>query len=111
MILKRLFISDTGEALFLHRHCSGLRETEHQAILLGDRAVSQNDSFSGKMVLKWPFMTTGKTQLICSGVLGGRTDLVDILGLLRKWSCKELQRSLFTFIQVLQETGLIKLIL
>ena len=26
MALKRLFVSDTGEALALHVHCSGLRE-------------------------------------------------------------------------------------
>ena len=55
-VLKRLFISDTGEASFLHNHCSGLWETELQAILPGERASSQYDSLWGVVVLKKPFL-------------------------------------------------------
>ena len=33
-------------------------------------------------------VTLGKTQLSWSGLLGDRADLVDMIGLLRRWSCK-----------------------
>ena len=54
MVLKRLCISNTWEGSAVHIHCSDLGETELQAFTPGDRALSQYDSLSGKMVLKWP---------------------------------------------------------
>ena len=46
-------VNDTGEALAVHVHCSGL---------LGDRAPCQYDSFSEKMVRKRPFISdTGRS--------------------------------------------------
>ena len=51
MVLKRLFVSDTEEISSLYIHCSVLRETELQAILLGVRALRQYSSFSEKIVL------------------------------------------------------------
>ena len=73
MILKRLFVGDTGEASPLHVHCSGLRYTEHQAIFLGVRDLSQYNSFSRMMVLNlkallYSLVTVGKPLLICSGL-------------------------------------------
>ena len=47
----------------LYVDCSGLGETELQAVLLGDRASPQYDSISGKTVLKRPFIRdTGKAS-------------------------------------------------
>ena len=51
----------------LHIHCSGLGETEHGAILLGDRALSQYGSFSFKMVLKKLYLPLSALHICCSG--------------------------------------------
>ena len=62
-VLKRLSISDTGRPLHVH---SGL---------LGDKALSQYNSFIGKMVLKRLCISdTGEHCLYvhCSGLLGDR---------------------------------------
>ena len=138
------------------------RETEIQAILLGDRALSQCNSLSGQIVLKRQFLsetveglahliwswgqrafshssgrqsfepfcqemklqvdvvvlvarwsqrghlwlTLGKTQLICSSLTWDRADLVNKIGLLKDCLTKDVQGSLFTFVQVSQETYL-----
>ena len=42
MVLKRPFLSDTGEASTLYIHCSSLSE---------DRASNKYDSFNEKMIL------------------------------------------------------------
>ena len=62
-VLKRPFPSVTGEALTLPVTCSGL---------LGDRAFSQNRSFSGKMVLKRLYIsdTWKPLHVHCLGHLG-----------------------------------------
>ena len=71
MVFKRLFISYTGKVSSLHSHCLGLRETELQAILLGDRASSHYNSFSGKLVLKRPFLVTlGRLSSFVQVLLG-----------------------------------------
>ena len=49
---KMLFLGGPVEAPSLHSHSSGLRETELQVILLGDRTLSYYHSFIGKTVLK-----------------------------------------------------------
>ena len=45
------------------------------------------------LVARWSWkghfsVTLGKTWLICSGLLGDRADLVSVIGLLGRWSCK-----------------------
>ena len=65
------------------------------------------------MVLGRTFITdTGKPLHICSGLLGGRAQLVNLIGLLRRWSWKGhsslTQGSLCMFIQVFPETDLIE---
>ena len=67
MVLKRLCISDTGEPLAVHIHCS---------VLLGDRGSSQYESFSGNMVLKRAWVVDIQEALAehshCSGLPGDR---------------------------------------
>ena len=50
----------------------------------------------------------GKTQLICLGLQGGRTDWVNMIGYLEDGLVKGIQRSLCTSIQVSWETYLIE---
>ena len=72
---KRPFVSDTDEALALHVQCSGLWEIAFWSVFQGGRALSWNDIFSGKMVLKRLSVgDTGGTlsfNILFSGVLGG----------------------------------------
>ena len=64
MALKRTCISDTGEESALHMHCSGLWETKLGAIHPGERSLSQDNSFSGNMILKsHALVTLGKPWL------------------------------------------------
>ena len=44
--------------------CSGLREPELLAVLPGDRASSQHDSFSGKMVLNKLFLSDSGCNIL-----------------------------------------------
>ena len=64
MVLKRPFFGETEQASSHHIHCSDLGETELQALLSGDSASGQNNSFSEIIVLKMLFIgDTGKTQI------------------------------------------------
>ena len=109
--MKRLFIGNTRDTSSLCIHCSGIRETELQAVFLGDIALSQYSSFSGRIALKGhSLVTLGKLLLFfqvsgrqklhvnnigeplhihSSGLLGDRAHQVNMTGLLRRWSCKE----------------------
>ena len=65
MVLKRPFMSDTGEALTLHIQAQVSQETEFRIILLGHKALSQHDSWNGKMALKKPFINdTGEDSAL-----------------------------------------------
>ena len=64
MVLKRTFLSDTGEDSYHWFRSQGDRassnppgNTEICAVLLGETTLSQYNSFSGKMVLKWLFLS------------------------------------------------------
>ena len=71
MVLKRPYISDTGEDSSMNSHCLGLREAVLHTSFAGDIALSQYDVFSGKIVLKnHSLVTLGKPLLICSGIWG-----------------------------------------
>ena len=67
MVLKRSFLSDTGEGLALYVHCSDL---------LGNKALSQYSGFIGKVDLKRLFLSdTGEASSLhihCSGLPGER---------------------------------------
>ena len=59
MVLKRLFMGDTGEDCTLQIHSSGL---------LGDRAIHQYKSFTQKVVLKRQFLgDTGEDSALWIG--------------------------------------------
>ena len=56
MVLKWAFVDDTREEFALQVHCSDL---------LWDRASSQYNSFTWKMVFKRPFINDIEENLIC----------------------------------------------
>ena len=95
--MKRLFLSDAGED---SAHFWGIAETELQAVLTGDKALSWYDSFSSKMVLKRPFFSdTGDDSAHLFKYCRDRADVVDMIDL-QDGLLKGVKGNLCTFIQV-----------
>ena len=110
MILKRPFVNDTGEALYIHLGFLADRTWAGRQSFISQKSCYQ------KMVLKRLFIgSTWKANSACSllGLLGNRAQWVNTIGLLRRWSQKgnsfvTLGKALLCvfFVQVSQEIEL-----
>ena len=90
IILKMLLLGDSGEALTLHIHCSGVQV---------DRASSQHNSFIGRWSWKGcALVTLGKPLHIhWLGLLGDRTHEVDMIPLLGSFSFWDREACAYSF--------------
>ena len=61
IVMKRPYVTDTGEDFALYVHCLGL---------LGDTAISQYDTFTWEMVLKRPFVCDTCEETLCMFISG-----------------------------------------